>query len=200
MNKNLFLTFLISFLLFGCVQKGHDPFLSSLGRYFKNPATSSLTVSPCFNGEVRAIAEMPATNSIIVGGDFTQVGPCTGSGVPINQSTGAIHSSWDFSSMNINGTVSAAISDGAGGWYIAGDFTKVGTTDRKSVARIYEDGTLDLSFVANFSGGLISSGSVSALSLDSGNLYIGGSFIANSSSYGSPLDGTTGNTIHCPSV
>jgi Domain of unknown function (DUF5122) beta-propeller len=175
-----------------------EPFVSLIAEINTkfNGSYYTLKSHPCFNGIVNAIAEMPATKSIIVGGNFTQVGPCTGSGVPIDQSTGKIHNNWDFSSMNINGSVLAAISDETGGWYISGDFTKVGTKSRRGVARIYADGTLYLSFAANFSGFPISSGSVRTLALDSRKLYIGGSFNANTLNFGSPLDSTTGITTY----
>ena len=41
------------------------------------------------------------------------------------------------------GSVCAAVADGAGGWFIGGDFTSVGGVPRRHLAHIRADGTLD---------------------------------------------------------
>lgn len=43
----------------------------------------------------------------------------------------------------IDGAVHAIAPDGSGGWYIGGRFSRVGDVDRRNLARIQDDGTVD---------------------------------------------------------
>src|SRR5262252_8169061 len=65
-------------------------------------------------------------NTLYIGGDFTRVGPVTGSGVPIDPQSGAPAAGFPV----IVGSVVCALPDGAGGWFIGGDFTMVGDQPR----------------------------------------------------------------------
>ena len=69
---------------------------------------------------------------------FDQVGAPTGSGVPLDPTTGARAASFP----KVNGPVYVTVPDGAGGWYIGGDFTRVGDRSRHNAARILADGTV----------------------------------------------------------
>jgi outer membrane protein assembly factor BamB len=66
------------------------------------------------------------------------------------------------------GSVRAAITDNAGGWYIGGTFTSVGGVLRPGLAHLASDGTLDKAFAPP------ELGQVRALVLDAGRLYVGG--------------------------
>ncbi|HEV7861109.1 MAG TPA: hypothetical protein VGR20_00355 [Acidimicrobiia bacterium] len=88
------------------------------------------------NGDVNSV--FAAAGRIYIGGSFDQVGPSTGSGVPLDPSTGARTASFP----TVNGPVYAAVSDGAGGWYIGGEFTRVGDKSRQNAARVLADGTV----------------------------------------------------------
>jgi hypothetical protein len=100
---------------------------------------ASMTTPVCSDGSITAMA--PYLNRLmIIGGTFTQVGPCSGSGVPLDLATGNKNSSFDWSSMGISGTVSAVIPDGNGGWYIGGAFTSVGNNSISYVAKISSTG------------------------------------------------------------
>ena len=79
-----------------------------------------------------------AGGRIYLGGSFDQIGPSTGSGVPLDPATGGRAASFP----EVNGPVYVAVADGAGGWYIGGDFTRVGDRSRHNAARILADGTL----------------------------------------------------------
>jgi hypothetical protein len=78
-------------------------------------------------------------NTIYIGGHFTVVGPSTGHGAAINKITGQV----DLSFPKVNGHIYAVVSDGIGGWYIGGDFTRVRGKVRNNIAHIFEDGSLD---------------------------------------------------------
>ena len=93
------------------------------------PARSWVT-----NGRVSSIVHR--NGRIYLGGFFNQVGPSTGNGVGVDPSTGT----WNQSFPYIDGPVYAAVSDGSGGWYVAGDFSNVGNSFRKNAARITATG------------------------------------------------------------
>src|SRR5581483_1382042 len=88
------------------------------------------------NGDVNSV--FAAGGRIYLGGDFDQVGPDTGSGVPLDAATGARPAVFP----QVNGPVFAAVPDGSGGWYIGGLFTRVGDKSRQNAARILADGTV----------------------------------------------------------
>jgi trimeric autotransporter adhesin len=63
----------------------------------------------------------------------------------INAKTGAINQ--DFPDVDIEkGVVFPATSDGSGGWYIGGGFSRVGEVKRNGLARLRSDGSLDEEF------------------------------------------------------
>ena len=82
------------------------------------------------NGAVGAIVADGRT--LFVGGAFTRVGPASGGGVPISASTFAPPAGFP----RVVGSVTAVAPDGAGGWYIGGQFTSVGGVPRQNLAHI----------------------------------------------------------------
>ena len=78
-------------------------------------------------------------NTLYIGGAFFNVGPVTGSGVPLHTSTGAILPTFPY----VEGSVEVAVPDGNGGWYIGGSFTQVGSTARNNLAHILADYSVD---------------------------------------------------------
>jgi Domain of unknown function (DUF5122) beta-propeller len=120
------------------------------------------------NGQVLAIE--PAGSTTYIGGQFTQVGPATGCGVPISTSTGSALDDYDW----INGTVNIAVPDGSGGLYIGGDFTKVGGLTRNRVAHLLSDHTVDPNWDPNATGG--SPTYVKAILVHGSSVYVGGYF------------------------
>jgi trimeric autotransporter adhesin len=79
-------------------------------------------------------------NKLYVGGQFQHVGPYTGGFVAIDSTSGTELAGWP----RVNGGgPSAIVSDGAGGWYIAGGFTNVNGVRRTNLAHIRADRTLD---------------------------------------------------------
>lgn len=116
------------------------------------------------NGGLRAM--VADGNTVYFGGGFSYVGPDMPYGVGINPSTGVVSTAFP----KPNGFVRAVIPDGSGGWYIGGDFTSIGGVTRNRLARINSDGSLH-SWNPSLSGG-----SVNALALGGGVVYVGGTF------------------------
>src|SRR3954465_10183898 len=99
------------------------------------PALAGLASKPTANmpvvdGWVQAIAERDGT--VYIGGKFARIGPWSGGGALVNANTGDIIE--DF--PKFNGVVWAAVTDGAGGYFIAGDFTEVGAVARSGFVHV----------------------------------------------------------------
>ncbi len=105
-------------------------------------------------------------NTIYIGGHFDIIGPSTGHGAAIS----IITAEPDLSYAKVNGHIYAVVSDGSGGWYIGGYFTKVGGVDRNNIAHIYEDGSLDEHWNPDANSGIWS------LYFYNSTVYAGGSF------------------------
>ena len=126
---------------------------------------SSVPNSPLItNGGIKAMATDGST--VYFGGGFSYVGPDVPYGVGINPSTGVVSTGFPRPDYIIK----AVIPDGSGGWYIGGDFTSIGGVTRNRLARINSDGSLH-DWNPNLSGG-----SVNALALGGGIVYVGGTF------------------------
>ncbi len=113
------------------------------------------------NGTVNATAV--SGNTLYLGGDFTSVGPLTGSGAALD-AAGAP----DLALPVANGQIFAVVPDGAGGWYIGGSFSTVDGQPRNNLAHIYPDKTLDSAWAPN------ANGTVNALAVAGGVVYVGG--------------------------
>ena len=102
---------------------------------------SDLTVAGALvtNGTINAMAVDPATGITYLGGAFTTIGPNSGTGAPLDASTGSLAGSFP----KVNHAINAVAADGSGGWYIGGDFTTVGGLARNRLAHITAAGTVD---------------------------------------------------------
>jgi beta-propeller uncharacterized protein DUF5122 len=123
--------------------------LALAGGLLALPTTPALATAADFpdqgtwvtNGDVMAVTQVGSRTYL--GGNFDQVGPNTGFGVPLNPGTGAMEGQF----LKVNGDVYAAASDGAGGWFIGGNFTRVGECtgppcSRHNAAHVKADGSL----------------------------------------------------------
>ena len=122
-------------------------------------------------GPVNAI--LATNNTVYIGGDFSYVGPHTGPVALFDQAAGGLQA-WPpriNGTAGVNGVVKAVVPDGSGGWFIGGTFTGIGTLAVTNVAHLKPDLTPDAGWNANLVGS-----TVNALALDSGRLYIGGTF------------------------
>lgn len=118
---------------------------------------------PVTNGQVNAQVEQDGV--LYVGGAFSQVGAVTGAGLPVDSTTGLPDPGFPL----VNGTVYCALPDGAGGWYIGGQFTTVDGLARANLAHVLVDHSVD-----SWNPG--TNGAVRALALVGSELYVGGEF------------------------
>src|SRR2546428_547811 len=88
------------------------------------------------NGIVNAMVSLGDT--LYFCGAFNQVGPATGSAVPIDSTNGMPVAGFP----KVVGSVSAVASDGSGGCFIGGSFTWVGGVPRSNIAHVLADNTV----------------------------------------------------------
>lgn len=116
------------------------------------------------DGETHVIEQ--ADDMAIVGGTFTKVGPgIQGAAAPLDLGSSEFRSTFP----DIAGAVNAAVSDGSGGYYLAGSFAAAGGTAVQNVVHINGE-----SEVTGFRAD--TDAVVTSLALDSGALYLGGDF------------------------
>ncbi len=126
------------------------------------------------NGMVRDI-EIGDDGTVYLAGDFTRFSVPAGAGMVVDASTGRKRSAFQ-----IEGTVRAVVSDGAGGWYVGGQFSHVNGVPRANLVHILDDDSVDPVFDVPVHGDPALSPykdfGVHALFVYNGRLYIGGSF------------------------
>jgi hypothetical protein len=118
------------------------------------------------NGPVSSV--VAAGDRVYIGGEFTYVGPNTGSGVLLGLKRGSRARPF----AKVKGSVLAVVSDGAGGYYVGGWFDRVGSVPRANLAHIDANGSVDPAWNPNpnYDGG------VDALALSGSTVYVGGFF------------------------
>lgn len=115
------------------------------------------------NGFVNAA--LVSGNTLYIGGSFYAVGPASGGGVPFDAGTGAPVAAFP----KVAGNLRAVVSDGAGGWFIGGNFNAVGGVPRTNLAHILAD----LS-IAPWNPS--PNGNVLAMAHEGGTVYVSGFF------------------------
>ena len=141
------------------------------------------------NDIVRAVADNGTT--IIIGGDFSYVGPNTGSAVPLSNSSGSLVPPYP----KVNGPVYAVVPDGFGGWFIGGDFSRVGNEDRNNIARILSTGAVSTWYPTNGANAPVRALALVA-NASGRTLYVGGEFTnigGGSRSFAAALNASTGS-------
>ncbi len=123
---------------------------------------------PVTNGNVYAIASSGST--VFLGGNFTYISPYSGNGVAINTATGNVINTFPTVTTPSTG-ITSVVPDGAGGFYIGGNFTQINGTSRTYIARLNSDGSLN-------AWNPVLNGSVSAIDISSDNntIYVAGGF------------------------
>ena len=131
------------------------------------------------DGEVRSLAQVGG--SVVLGGSFTQVGPVTRGAVGIVDVAGK---TFGASFPDVVGSVSVAVPDGSGGWFLGGDFDSVGGQPRRNLARVDAGGA-----VTAFDPS--PNGPINDLALNADRLVLGGAF---TSVAGQPASGVASLT------
>ena len=121
---------------------------------------------PVPNGPVNSIVRNG--NTVYYGGSFNEVGFETGPTALIDLNTNL--PSVNNSFPKVNGLIKFSISDGAGGWYVAGDFTSIGGYPIKYLSHLDTNFQVDTMFNSQLNG------EVKTIVVDNECLYIGGSF------------------------
>lgn len=123
------------------------------------------------NGEVTTTAIDSANDILYLAGDFDHIGPVQIYGGIVDPISGALDPDSPVFDINptMGGELYAVVSDGAGGWYVSGEFEEVDGVPRTGIARINADGSLH-------PWNPIIAGSVDAMFRDGNVLYVGGWF------------------------
>ena len=122
-----------------------------------------------FNDTVWSIAAA-ADGTKYLGGDFTRVGLTSGQGVALDVLSGR-PSIAGFPIIGDGGVTSAA-PDGAGGWFIGGDYRRVGQANKPYLMRVRADGSVDTAWNP------VPNSAVNAIAVMNGVVYIAGNFTA----------------------
>ncbi|MCS7200824.1 MAG: peptidoglycan-binding protein, partial [Patescibacteria group bacterium] len=160
MQKCLLIKILSFLILFFVLLK------SSLGaaRISESHDVNLLSNNWFFDGSIEDIITTP--QKIFVAGNFSYVGPYKGNAFLINTNNNLSLDLVD----KIDGIVWEAIPDGNGGWYVGGDFNKVGSYSIKKLAHILSDGKVNPNFSFDISE------TVYAIARKDNILFIGGAF------------------------
>ena len=130
------------------------------------PAATQVLDNDLWETNEPVLAIVQSGNMLYIGGEFTYVGPHTGSGVPLDATSGVPVGTHPEVS---GGDVNTVLPDGAGGWYIGGTFTRVGGMLRNRLAHILADNSVS-------AWDPDANGSVSVLMISGSTLYAGGDF------------------------
>ena len=154
-------------LLFYC-----SSFLFAQNHMIRKNLSIPIATLPITNNSVLTTAI--SGNILYIGGQFTKVGLNSGAFAKVDRLTGnyipglpLVGQTTGSQSYN---QVKAAIPDGYGGWFIAGNFTQVGRVQVSGLAHIKSDGSIDMEFTP------ITNMSVNAMALSDTILYVGGNF------------------------
>jgi hypothetical protein len=148
---------------------------------------------PSPNGPVYAFATIG--NTAYVGGAFDRIGLYSGGGVAIDGGTAKARSGNPGFRASVvspsypGGLVTAAVADGAGGWFVGGDFLSLGGTSRRYLAHVDANGDL-LAWTPP-----TPDASVWSLLLSGDTLFVGGDFTTlggSARSHLAAVDATTG--------
>src|SRR5579872_5419210 len=106
----------------GAAADGNDSSEVPQSTWVVSGGTASATSPPSYHEDGLGLTAIALSGSAeYLGGDFSYVGPSTGSFVALDPSNGQASSTWP----TVGGVVYAAASDGSGGWYVGGVFASV---------------------------------------------------------------------------
>ena len=145
----------------------------------------------CFNGEPLDMVYDSVTGRAVIGGNFTRAGKCTGTGVIVNSTLGELTSNYKSSGSELVGTVTAAISDGGTGYFVAGDLMGYDGTSRNRVLKLNSSGTVNTIFFPD----IPFNKTIRALAFDGTSLFVGGQFDSMTVQKGVLVDAEQGTQI-----
>lgn len=127
---------------------------------------------PVFGGTVEEVRRQG--DRLVVAGDFLGASPRSDArgGASVHDGISGVRS---LDTPYVHGDVSSVVSDGAGGYFIGGNFTAVGGVTRDGLAHLRADGSLDPDFAPAITRNS-QPGQVSELALSGGALFVGGDF------------------------
>ena len=135
---------------------------------------------PALDSSATVRAVVTDDRTAYVGGSFTSAGPPSGpfalvsgaDGSFVRNAPGLVN--WGFPDNNdgedLTAEGRAVISDGAGGWYVAGGFARANGTQGHELVRLRADGSVDPAFLPE------ANGTVHDLVLHDGTLWAAGGF------------------------
>jgi hypothetical protein len=117
-------------------------------------------------------------DQLLITGSFTHVGPPTGSAVIASRTDASVVPG---AFPRVEGDVTAVTGDGTGGWYVAGNFQRIGGAAVGGLAHVRADGTVDPAFdprpePADERFGY--DNLVTGLAVAAGKLFVVGSFVS----------------------
>lgn len=131
------------------------------------PASKPRTAGmPVVDGFVNAAVQVG--NTLYIGGGFTQIGISSGTFVTVSAVTGGL----EPMAARYEGTIRDIVSDGVGGWYVAGRRISTDASISQALVHVLPDGSLDPAFAPLETNPT----QINVLALHNGTLYVGGDF------------------------
>lgn len=133
-------------------------------------SASKLESLPSTNGTVKKT--LTVGNTLYIGGSFSHVGPMVSNIAQLNND-GSLDSGTSWPEFNDD--INIMVPDGAGGYYVGGEFTEVAGQPRLGFAHLNSDGSLS-DFTISIGGSQSYYRQVKTLLVVGDTLYIGGCF------------------------
>ncbi|WP_244935677.1 hypothetical protein [Leptospira bouyouniensis] len=165
----------------GCDPKSKSYLLGTLIRFaISDSSPSCLPSFPPFDIDYWGVFGGSATvnsmeiygNELILGGSFTTLGPNVGSTYYLDTITGKIVSHSDCPFLKLNAAARSVVSDGNGGYYVAGNFSHVRGIPIQNIVHILANCNIDFTFSPNPG----SPPNIYSMVMFGDKLYIGGVF------------------------
>ena len=134
------------------------------GASFDNSVFVPSTQLQGVNAEIATMVLSPDELTLYIGGTFTRIAPASGSFVSLDANNAKINPVYP----RIAGQVYTSVSDGNGGWFIGGDFKKVGDDSRQFAVHILADGSVDATWAPEFNS------VINTMVVANNTLYVGG--------------------------
>ncbi|MES2776690.1 MAG: hypothetical protein V4722_21105 [Bacteroidota bacterium] len=149
----------------------HKLLVGAMAMVFTDTALAQTQVSPKYSVDADVHALASHGDTLIIGGDFNNIGVYTGGGALFTTNSDQPN----FNFPKIIGTINTSTTDGAGGFYVYGNFKK--ESESSPGFKRIEHVLAGFSFDANFSIPVNVLFDIRKLLFHGGLLYIGGSYV-----------------------